>query len=48
MVYTGSIRERVICNDSVEKIQWVNKNELEKYEIREIDKNILNEFFSSK
>lgn len=48
MVYTGSIRERVICADSIKKIQWVNKRELEKYDIEEIDKNILNEFFSSK
>lgn len=48
MVYTGSIRERVICADSIKKIQWVNKRELEKYDIEEVDKNILNEFFSSK
>ncbi|MFR5264302.1 hypothetical protein [Clostridium sp.] len=48
MVYTGSIRERVICADSIKKIQWVNKRELGKYEMEEVDKNILNEFFSSK
>lgn len=48
IVYTGIIKERVICNNNVEKIQWVNKRELEKYDIEEIDKNILNEFFSSK
>ena len=48
MVYTGSIRERVICADSIKKIQWANKRELGKYEMEEVDKNILNEFFSSK
>lgn len=48
MVYTGIIKERVICNNNVEKIKWINKKELEKYEIKEIDKNILKEFFYSK
>lgn len=43
IVYSGTIKERIGCNENIEKLQWINKNSLENLEIEEIDKNILKE-----
>lgn len=48
VVYVGSIKERVSSNDSVENLQWVNKEKLEEYDIEKNDKELLQSFLNIK
>ncbi|AOR23810.1 hypothetical protein [Clostridium taeniosporum] len=44
-VYTGVLRERYVLEKSYDDANWINKNNLEKYEFGELDNRILNEYF---
>ena len=44
-VYLGDLKERFILDKSYNEAKWINKNELEKYNLEELDKNILKDFY---
>lgn len=44
-VYLGDLKERFILDKSYDQAKWINRNDIEKYNIEELHKNILNDFY---
>lgn len=44
-VYLGDLKERFILDKSYDQAKWINRNDIEKYNIEELHKNILKDFY---
>lgn len=44
-VYLGDLKERFILDKSYDEAKWISKNDLDKYNIEELHRNILKDFY---
>ena len=44
MTFSGTLKERITLDKNYKEYKWVNNVQLENYEIKEFDKQILNDF----
>ncbi|MDD6796440.1 MAG: hypothetical protein PUE01_13725 [Clostridiaceae bacterium] len=46
MVYTGRIKEKIVLDKNYKDSSWIGVRNLEKYNLSELDKKILEEYFA--
>ncbi len=44
-VYVGNLKEKYILDKSYDEATWINKNRIDDYDLEELDKEILKEYF---
>lgn len=44
-VYLGDLKERFVLDKSYDEAKWISKNDLDKYNIEELHRNILKDFY---
>ncbi|WP_040214544.1 hypothetical protein [Clostridium polynesiense] len=47
LVYTGIIRQYIVAHKSINQLKWINKNDLDSYNLLPQEKEILTEFFNN-
>lgn len=45
-VFKGTIKEYITTHKSINMVKWINKHDLENYNMNELDKSILVDFFN--
>lgn len=45
LVYTGMIRQHVVCHKTIKEVRWINKNEIDNYKFSGIERDILIDFY---
>lgn len=48
MVYTGYVKERIVCHDNIVAHKWISERNMDEYEFIPMAKNILTDFFNEK
>lgn len=46
IVYTGCVRERIVCHDNIINYKWINETMMDSYEFLPTVKDILTDFFN--
>ena len=44
-VYVGNLKEKYVLDKSYDESTWINKNRIDDYDLEELDKKILKEYF---
>lgn len=47
MVYTGKVKEYLTCHKEINKIMWIGKKDIDRYEFSQLEKEILLDFFNN-
>jgi len=47
MVYTGKVKEYLTCHKEINKIMWIGKKDIDRYEFSEEEKQVLLDFFNN-
>ena len=47
-VYTGKVKEYLTCHKEINKIMWIGKKDIDRYEFAPLEKEILADFFNSR
>lgn len=47
MVYTGQVKEYLTCHKEINKIVWIGKKDIDRYEFSEEEKQVLLDFFNN-
>jgi len=47
MSYTGKVKEYLTCHKEINKIMWIGKKDIDRYEFSEEEKQVLLDFFNN-
>lgn len=45
MVYSGILKEKITLDKNYKECKWINKSDIDKFDINELDRNILKDYF---
>ena len=45
MVYLGILKEKVTLDKNYKEVKWINVNDIDNFEINNLDKKILKDYF---